>query len=102
MPIESADDLAAFFNPEEFGEAIAYNGVGGCSAIWIRPSEAIPFGDTQVIADTNIFCLPASTIAAPAAGEVFTIVRTGAEFAVMGEPRRSRDGSLWMIEVEPA
>jgi hypothetical protein len=101
VPIESADDLAVFFSPEEFGEAIIYNGVGGFSGIWDGATGDAQFGDTQIVVETNIMHLPATQVPAPVPGDTIELVASGDAFVIIGEPRRSRDRALWVCELDP-
>ena len=101
MPIESADDLAVFFSPEEFGVAISFNGVGGFSGIWEGATGEAQFGDTRLVVDTNVLHLPATQIPRPLTGDTIVIEATREEFVIIGEPTRSRDRALWLCELEP-
>ena len=65
MPMNFADDLAVFFDPEEHGEAIRYNGVGGFSAIWNRPTGDLEVNGGSFVVATNTFMLPITQIAQP-------------------------------------
>ena len=100
MPMNFADDLAVFFDPEEHGEAIRYNGVGGFSAIWNRPTgDLVVSGGGSFVVATNIFMLPITQVALPVIGDVITVVRLGEDFAINGEPRLNDDGTVWTCEV---
>lgn len=99
MPMNFADDLAVFFNPEEHGEAIRHNGVGGISAIWNRPSGVLETSGSSFVVSTNVFLLPITQVARPVIGDMITVVRTLEEFTIDGEPRLSGDGTIWTCEV---
>ncbi|QCB42230.1 hypothetical protein E5673_08280 [Sphingomonas sp. PAMC26645] len=94
-----ADDLAVFFNPEEHGEAIRYNGVGEISAIWNRPSGVLEANGSSFVVATNSFLLPITQVARPVLGDTITVVRTLEQFTIDGEPRLNGDGTIWTCEV---
>lgn len=94
-----ADDLAVFFNPEEHGEAIRHNGVGGISAIWNRPSDVLNANGSSFVVATNIFLLPITQVAKPLNGDTITVERTLEQFTIDGEPRLNRDATIWTCEV---
>lgn len=94
-----ADDLAVFFDPEEHGEAIRYNGVGGFSAIWNRPTGDLQINGGSVVVETNLFMLPITQVPNPAPGDVITVLRTLEDFTIDGPPRLNDDGTVWTCEV---
>lgn len=110
MAVESAADLAAFFNPQEFGSEIRYQYDDetpiDLSAQWDKPSATSNFGSTEVVSDVHLFTFPRSAITAPRAGATIAIlaagVPTGEVFEVISEPRCSRDGGVWMLSAGPA
>lgn len=99
MALDLAGDLAVFFSTEDFGEAIRYNGVGGISAIWNRPTGLLDANGTSFVVATNIFLLPITQVVKPANGDTITVVRTGEQFTIDGEPRLNDDGTIWTCEV---
>lgn len=107
MAIDFLADLDVFFDPDVFGEAIAYTSPGALAptdAVIIddRTIVALPMGDTQVLADSHIVHFPrTSTNPVPVQGGQILIVRTGEHFVIMAEPRPSRDGAVYACEVEP-
>jgi hypothetical protein len=99
VPMNFADDLAVFFDPEEHGEAIRYNGVGGFSAIWNRPTGDLEVNGGRFVVATNVFMLPITQVAKPVIGDTITVVRTLDRFSIDGEPRLNDDGTVWACEV---
>ena len=99
MPMNFADDLEVFFDPEEHGEAICYNGVGEFSAIWNRPTGEIEANGHSFVVPTNMFMLPITQVAKPLKGDTITVVRTLERFTIDGEPRLNDDGTVWTCEV---
>lgn len=99
MPMNFADDLDVFFDPEEHGEAIHYNGVGGFSAIWNRPTGDLEVNGGTFVVSTNTFMLPITQVAQPVVGDVIHVVRLDEDFAINGEPRLNDDGTVWTCEV---
>lgn len=100
MPMNFADDLAVFFDPEEHGEAIRYNGVGEFSAIWNRPTGELDINGARFRVATNMFMLPITQVAKPKIGDVIIVERTREQFAINSEPRLNDDGTVWNCEVE--
>jgi len=110
MPIESAEDLAAFFNPEEFGEVVGYSSGGIYSiddvehsfgVLWDRPTDELPVGSTRVPVETNMIRFPAATAPVPETGAEIVVVRTGERFTIIGEPQLNRTGDMWACELAP-
>lgn len=99
MPMNSADDLDVFFDPEEHAEAIRYNGVGGFSAIWNRPTGDLEVNGGSFVVATNTFMLPITQIAQPVVGDIINVVRLDENFEINGEPRLNDDGTVWTCEV---
>lgn len=99
MPMNFADDLAVFFDPEEHGEAIRYNGVGGFSAIWNRPTGDLEVSGGSFVVATNTFAVPITQIPRPVVGDVIIVERTLEGFTIDGEPRLNDDGTVWTCEV---
>jgi hypothetical protein len=96
------DDLDVFFDPEEHGEAIRYNGDVGFSAIWNRPTGDLQINGGTVVVATNVFMLPITQVPAPVVGDRITVERTLEEFEIDGEPRLNDDGTVWTCEVSAA
>ena len=99
MPMNFADDLDVFFDPEEHGEAIRYNGVGGFSAIWNRPTGDLEVNGGSFVVATNTFMVPITQIAQPVVGDIISVVRLDENFEINGEPRLNDDGTVWTCEV---
>lgn len=97
MPIETAEDLAAFFNPDEFGERIAVADLGGLAALHFEPGDPVPFGEANTNLDTHRFVVPTAYLAAPAAGQALVREASGDALRICREPYRSRDGALWIL-----
>lgn len=101
MPVESAADLAAFFNPDEFGELVRYRSPVGVetnvSALWDRPTRTAEFAHTDVNLDVHRFTLRRAELPAPETGGTITIVAGGDVYQVIHEPQTSGDGALWTL-----
>lgn len=97
MPIETAEDLAAFFNPDEFGERIAYDGTGGLAALHYGPGDPVPFAEAHANLDTHRFLVTVASLPAPAAGRTIVREASGATLRITSEPYRTRDGALWIL-----
>ena len=100
--IEFADDLAAFFNPEEFGEAVAYLPRGAdealpIGAIWSRPGSFGSFGRGETALDKHRFVFLAAGIPAPKRGATITLSGTAEQFSICEDPTLSTDGALWTV-----
>jgi hypothetical protein len=107
MPIESADDLAAFFDPEEFGTAVTYLPRGADQAvpilaIWILPGGTAPFGRGDVALDKHRFVIRAAEVAKPSLGATLTVTRTGEVLTVCEDPLATADGALWTVPAADA
>lgn len=102
MPIGvDPDDLAVFFDPDGFGEAIELDGVGGLVAIWEHSTGELPIGgDRSVVVDLELFRLPAAQVPAPVTGMTLVVVRTGQGFRLIGEPRLAQHAIEWLCEGE--
>ena len=101
MPVESAADLASFFNPDEFGERIRYRFAQDAAtelvALWERPTGTASFANTDVNLDVHHFTVPRSDLPAPRQGGTVTIIATSQVFTVIREPLPSADGALWSL-----
>lgn len=78
MGVESAADLAAFFNADEHGAAavwsLAAGGDTALSVIMSRPYDAVEVGGVAVQMDQPVALLPAADLpAGHARGDVLTI-----------------------------
>lgn len=99
--VEDDDDLAGFFDPDEFGVAAIYRagGAGGGVPVVLlpsRPDRAVAlFGSTGLVA-TSVFLARVSEIPAPAAGDTLEI--GGVLHAITGDPVRDDGRGLWTIE----
>jgi len=107
MPIESADDLASFFDPEEFGEAVTYSARGVAEAlpivaIWVRPGGTAPFGRGDVALDKHRFVIRAAEVPQPSLGATITITRTAEVLTVCEDPLATADGALWTVPAADA
>ena len=65
-----------------------------------RPDRVGEFGETRIVAETTVFDVRVSEIAAPAAGD--TIEADGTVYTIQGEPTRDAERLVWMIEARPA
>lgn len=65
-----------------------------------RPDRVGEFGETRIVAETTVFDVRVSEIAAPAAGD--TIEAGGTVYTIQGEPARDAERLVWTIEARPA
>lgn len=110
MPIESADDLATFFDPAGFGEMLVFEDGGRLAVIWDRPTAEIELpGAGRAVVDSNVIHLPTSStiefdgtiqLFTPATGQRFSVEATEENWTIVGEPQRDRTGLIWICEVE--
>ena len=78
MGVESASDLAAFFDADEHGVAAVWTLAGGgdtaVSVIMARPYEAVDLAGLSVQMDQPVAMLPAASLPAGAArGDTITV-----------------------------
>ena len=95
MPVESPEDLAAFFNPEEFGEAGFYIGANGVP----QPVTVVRQQGDEVVGEvvlaTNRFIVQRAQVPAPRVGQELLL---GSDRFRISEPARTAsDGSTWTI-----
>jgi hypothetical protein len=91
---------AIFADPNMAADAVWRPCRGGagttCRVILARPDTQNGFGGAQIVSDTIRIDVRVSDIAAPDAGDSFTI---GAEvFALQGAPRRDMERLVWQCE----
>ncbi|QLH38098.1 MAG: hypothetical protein HWD60_02680 [Defluviicoccus sp.] len=65
-----------------------------------QPDRVGAFGQTRLVAETAVFDLRVSDIAAPVAGD--TIEVDGDLFVIQGAPLRDAERLVWTIEARPA
>ena len=84
----------------EFGVDALYTPQGGVAetirVIATRPDEIVGFGDTRIHAETALFDVRASEVAAPRPGDRLTV--DGLDYVVQGEPVRDRERLVWSLE----
>jgi len=89
---------------EHLGVDAAYIPDGGAPldirAIAKRADEIVGFGDTRVHAETTMFDVRVSDVAAPRPGDRLTV--DGSEYVVQGEPVRDPERLIWTLETYPA
>ncbi len=82
-----------------------YRANGSDGAVEVRlirrqPDRVGAFGQTRLVAETAVFDLRVSDIAAPAEGD--TIEVDGELFVIQGAPLRDAERLVWTIEARPA
>jgi hypothetical protein len=100
MPIETAEDLAEFFDHEEFGTAVSYLPADGSgerlvTAIWDKSEVEAGFGQGRMVLESNRFTFLVTSIPKPAVGDFITIIGPGTAFCVSSEPKLNDDGTMW-------
>ncbi len=98
---EDADDLAGFFNEDDFGLAARYRVAGAglgkpVTLVASRGDRGGDIGGFEVSSREGIFLVRKSEVAAPAAGDTFTI--GAVVHRVQGEPRLDAEQVIWTIE----
>lgn len=103
MPVESAADLAAFFNADEFAHAAVYRPPGGgagtpCAVLIGEIDSAAAPDDGRPIDGQKTVTVQAAEIAAPAHGGTFTLDVGGRVLTVMNRPQLDdTDGATWLM-----
>ena len=104
MPVESAADLAVFFNAAEWAKAATYTPPGGgagapCTVLIGSEDREVSFGTSHAFAEGDVLQVRRSEIAAPARGGTFLIGAT--TYAIQGDPRTlDADRAIWTCVVK--
>ena len=64
-----------------------------------QPDRVGQFGDTRLLAETTVFDVRVSEVAAPAEGDSFEV--GGTVYVIQGEPIRDAERLVWTIEARP-
>jgi hypothetical protein len=102
MPVETAADLAGFFEPGEFGTAASYEPAGGlpplaCVVTLSRPDERSEFGPAGVRVPAVIADVRASEVADPREGD--TLVAGSVVYRVVAASYADTERSIWRLEL---
>jgi hypothetical protein len=106
MAVETEEDLAVFFNPDEFGTAASYTPPGGGSS---TPCTLLKSSQDRQAAGTfgrpilkgDVIAVRKSELAAPAAGGTFVITGTGENLVIQGDPETDdEDRKVWNCTVK--
>ena len=65
-----------------------------------RPDEIVGFDETRIHAETSMFDVRVSEIAAPRPGDRLSL--DGEAYVVQGEPVRDAERLIWTVEAYPA
>ncbi|MBK8211476.1 MAG: hypothetical protein IPK78_17535 [Rhodospirillales bacterium] len=65
-----------------------------------RPDRVGEFGETRIVAETTVFDVRVSEIAAPGAGD--TVEADDTVYTIQGEPTRDAERLVWTIEMRSA
>lgn len=100
MPVEFPEDLAAMFDPTEFGVPAVWKAGGaepgiGVVVIRRRLGPALEFGDTRVRADRSVFVARAGELAGAAKGDVLVL---GAETFRLTDVAPDPTGSVLTLD----
>jgi hypothetical protein len=101
MPVESEVDLAAFFNPDEFGVAAVYSPPGGgsstpCTLLMGTQDRSAAGGFGRPMLQGIEASVRAAELPAPAKGGTFVV--DGASLTVLGDPRTDdADRKIWTL-----
>ncbi|WP_230770689.1 head-tail joining protein [Sphingomonas sp. Leaf4] len=99
MPIESPDDIASFFNEEEFGTSVRIDGQGPFAAIREEGSAMASWGDGEYVQPKTRFLFPTLPAVALVEGGTIEIVDSGEQFEVFGAP--TNDEGIWSVTGSP-
>lgn len=111
MPVETAADLAAFYEQSEFAEAAIYSGpeIGElpipCTVIIDRGQARGGFGDGERSSSTSERALRVRAVeATPRRGGTFAIldgdgVPTGEVLGVAGTPSLDQTAAVWSVDL---
>src|SRR5690349_761340 len=109
MPVESAADRAALFNPDEFGEAAIYTPPAGgsgtaCTIVFNRGREqafeVMAGNDTalrEAIAWHGAMILVDEV---PLVEESGTITVDGSVYLIVGRPNLDETGGIWTVDLQ--
>jgi hypothetical protein len=105
MAVESADDLASFFDTEEWASSAVYRagGTGDPVTVSVVPDLGTRRGDFQdvdVVQDGGTFRLRKSEVSAPGNGD--TLELDGVTYTVQGEPELDIHGLIWLVQARPS
>lgn len=103
MPLETANDLDVFFDPEEFGEAAVYTAPGGqpvdLVVIRNRGDGELRVGrGGRMVAETNVLLIRQDKVT-PVAGA--TVVLATGTFILQGAPEIEDLSSFWRCPAIP-
>jgi hypothetical protein len=97
--------IDALFADPNLATGAVYRAGGGDPGVPVRaiirqPDRIGEFGETRIAAETTMFDIRVSEVAAPAEGD--TIVVDGSTYVIQGEPIRDAERLVWTIEARPA
>lgn len=103
--VESAADLAVFFNTGEFAESGTYRagGTGDPETVSVIPDLGTRRGDlhgADIVTNGATFLVRVSDIASPASGDTLVIGAT--TYTFQGTPELDYTESIWHIEARPS
>ena len=96
--------IDAVFSDPNLGVDAIYR-VGGVDpgvlvrAIVRQPDRVGQFGDTRLLAETTVFDVRVSEVAAPVEGDSIEV--SGTVYVIQGEPIRDAERFVWTIEARP-
>ncbi len=103
MPVESAADLAVFFNADEFGKVAVYAPPGGgagvaCTILIGEIDSGAGLDDGRPIVGQKTVTVAAAEVAAPAFGGTFTLTVGGRVLTISNRPQLDDvDGATWLM-----
>lgn len=109
MPLETADDLDVFFDPEEFGESAVYDdGAVRLSVVVIRDQgdHTAASSRGRFVMPTNHLLLRADKVKPVSKARIDLVDADGnvvQSFIIQSDPRRDEIlGSMWLCPAIPA
>ncbi|CUW39678.1 conserved protein of unknown function [Magnetospirillum sp. XM-1] len=101
MAVEDADDLAAFFDTDDFALSAVYRvgGTGAGVAIAVLPARAdrsVSLFGQDSVTDAAVFKVRVAEVQAPAEGDTITV--DGTLYTVQGVPKRDDSRAIWTVE----
>jgi hypothetical protein len=106
MSVESAADLAVFFNADEFAKAAVYTPPGGgaavaCDILIGEIDSGASLDDGRPIVGQKTVTVAAAQVAAPAIGGTFTLDVGGRVLTISNRPQLDDiDGATWTMWAE--
>lgn len=101
MNVEDAEDLAGFFDTDEFGESATYTPQGGMpvevTVIVLRPRETAPLGQVGARGPKRLALLRKSEVSNPKRDDQLTVA--GETLTLRAKPTLDDTGAVWRLDL---